>query len=117
MVSYLNSAGAVHSPHILMLSGVGPADHLKSMGIPVEVDLPGVGQHLKDHPIVETMWRTKCETMAFLKPNTGVINNFKSGKAIIRWLLTRKGPLSSNVRVSLSWNHDIASTERTTMNL
>ena len=53
------SAGAVGSPHILMLSGVGPADQLRRVGIPVIHDLPGVGQNLRDHPIVYVTWRTK----------------------------------------------------------
>ena len=44
------SAGAVGSPHLLMLSGIGPEDHLDSMGIDVKADLPGVGQNLNDHP-------------------------------------------------------------------
>ena len=42
------SAGAINSPQILMLSGVGPADHLKSLGIPVKADLR-VGDNLQDH--------------------------------------------------------------------
>ena len=42
-----------------MLSGVGPAGHLRSLGIPVVHDLPGVGQNLRDHPIVPVTWRTK----------------------------------------------------------
>ncbi len=46
------SAGAMASPQILMLSGVGPANHLREMGIPVVHELPGVGQNLRDHPIV-----------------------------------------------------------------
>ncbi len=44
------SAGAVASPQLLMLSGVGPKDHLRSLGIEVVHDLPGVGQNMKDHP-------------------------------------------------------------------
>ena len=44
------SAGAIASPQLLMLSGVGPADHLRSLGIQVVHDLAGVGQNLKDHP-------------------------------------------------------------------
>ena len=55
------SAGAIGSPHILMLSGVGPADNLRSVGIPVVHDLPGVGQNLRDHPHVFVTWRTKKE--------------------------------------------------------
>ena len=42
--------GAINSPHLLMLSGVGPAAHLESMGIAVVHDLPGVGENLRDHP-------------------------------------------------------------------
>ncbi|MCH9011069.1 MAG: GMC family oxidoreductase N-terminal domain-containing protein, partial [Chloroflexi bacterium] len=51
--------GAVGSPQLLLLSGVGPADHLRSLDIPVVHDLPGVGQNLRDHPIVFLTWRTK----------------------------------------------------------
>ena len=49
------SAGALATSQLLMLSGVGPADHLSSLGIPMVQDLPGVGQNLRDHPIV-TLW-------------------------------------------------------------
>ena len=44
------SAGPIGSPHILMLSGVGPAMHLEEFGIDVIHNLPGVGQNLRDHP-------------------------------------------------------------------
>ena len=53
------SAGAVGSPHMLMLSGVGPADHLAEFGIPSVADLPGVGQNLRDHPLAWVTWRTR----------------------------------------------------------
>ena len=53
------SAGAVGSPHILMLSGIGPADHLSDMGIEVVHDLQGVGQNLRDHPITPVSWSTR----------------------------------------------------------
>ena len=43
------AAGAIGSPHLLMLSGIGPADHLRSHGVDVKADLPGVGQDLQDH--------------------------------------------------------------------
>ena len=53
------SAGAIGSPHILMLSGVGPSSHLSDIGIPVVHDAPGVGQNLRDHPAFPLAWRTK----------------------------------------------------------
>ena len=46
------SAGAFDSPKLLLLSGIGDAEHLKALGIPVVADLPGVGQNLQDHPVV-----------------------------------------------------------------
>jgi len=53
------SAGAIKSPQLLMLSGVGEADHLRSLGIQVVHDLPGVGQNLRDHPVVPVRLRVK----------------------------------------------------------
>ena len=52
-------SGAIGSPHQLMLSGVGPADQLQEMGIPVLTDLPGVGKNLRDHPEIYVSWQTK----------------------------------------------------------
>ena len=46
------SGGAIASPHILMLSGVGPSEHLNSMNIPVVRELQGVGQNFRDHPLI-----------------------------------------------------------------
>jgi choline dehydrogenase-like flavoprotein len=53
------SAGAIASPQILMLSGIGPADHLRSMGIPVVHDSPGVGKNFRDHPMAPVRLRVK----------------------------------------------------------
>jgi len=53
------SGGAIGSPQLLMLSGVGPADHLRSLGLPVVHDLPGVGQNLRDHPQLVVLLRVK----------------------------------------------------------
>jgi choline dehydrogenase len=46
------SAGVIGSPRILLLSGIGPADDLRALGIPVAVNLPGVGRNLQDHPLL-----------------------------------------------------------------
>ena len=51
------SCGAIASPQILLLSGVGPAQHLRSLGINLVHDLPGVGENLRDHPAVFTLFR------------------------------------------------------------
>jgi choline dehydrogenase len=51
------SAGPIGSPHLLMLSGIGPADQLAEHGISLVKDVPGVGQNLRDHPTVHVSWR------------------------------------------------------------
>ena len=53
------SAGAIGSPHLLLLSGVGPADHLRHTGVQAVHHLPGVGKNLRDHPQVVLLWRTR----------------------------------------------------------
>jgi choline dehydrogenase len=58
------SAGAFHSPKLLMLSGIGPADHLQDVGIDVVVDLPGVGQNLQDHLQLPVAFRSKVDAPA-----------------------------------------------------
>ena len=53
------SGGAINSPHLLQISGVGPADHLQSIGVPVHHDLPGVGDNLSDHFVTRISHRVK----------------------------------------------------------
>jgi choline dehydrogenase len=76
------SGGAINSPHLLMLSGIGPADLLQSLDIPVVADLPGVGKNLQDHPGVLTYYKTKPsfsqfgshpETVAFVKTHPDLL--------------------------------------------
>jgi choline dehydrogenase len=62
------AAGAIASPHLLMLSGIGPADQLGAVGIRPVVDLPGVGRHLLDHPYVMTVWNTSEAVSSFPPP-------------------------------------------------
>jgi choline oxidase len=51
-------AGAFNSPQLLLLSGIGPADHLRQVGVPVRVALPGVGENLLDHPESVVIWES-----------------------------------------------------------
>ena len=51
------SSGAIASPQLLMLSGIGPSDHLQSFGIPVVLDSSGVGKNLRDHPSAAVIFR------------------------------------------------------------
>jgi choline dehydrogenase len=53
------SSGAIGSPHLLLLSGVGPVEHLNNMGVNVVHDLPGVGMNLRDHPSATVLFRAK----------------------------------------------------------
>jgi len=55
------ACGAVKSPQLLLLSGIGPADDLRAHGLPVAVDAPAVGVGLQDHPMVLTGWRAPGE--------------------------------------------------------
>ena len=63
-------SGTIVSPHLLLLSGVGPAAHLAEFDIPLVHDLPGVGQNLRDHPIATIVYRAKGERPDPLKPAT-----------------------------------------------
>ena len=85
------SAGAVGSPQLLMLSGVGPASHLEQLGVPVLVDLPGVGQNLNDHP--DFVLKYRCLQPVSIWPQTRLFGRTLAG---IRWLLRRDGICASN---------------------
>jgi len=61
----LLSAGAIQSPQLLMLSGIGPADHLRSLGIETLVDLPGVGQNYHDHVGVSVLTTIRGKDSAY----------------------------------------------------
>ena len=82
------SAGAINSPQLLMLSGIGPADHLADHDIPVVEELPGVGRNLQDHLQV----KVNC---ACKKPIT--LEGADSLWNILKYLFLKRGPLTSNV--------------------
>ena len=67
------SAGAIGSPHILLLSGVGPAKQLADFGIPLVADLPGVGEHLIDHLLV-TLTYNATPGVTITEKRVGVAN-------------------------------------------
>src|SRR5262249_39006959 len=79
--------GAVNSPQLLMLSGVGPAEHLREVGIPALVDLPGVGEGLQDH----LMTGVCCSCSARTLDGVGLFD-------ALSYLLGLRGRLTSNVR-------------------
>jgi choline dehydrogenase len=85
------SGGAFNSPHLLMLSGIGPADDLRRLGIAVQADLPGVGSNLHDHPLVYMKFRV-TEPIS-LSRYTRLDRKLGLGA---RWLLTKTGTGASN---------------------
>jgi choline dehydrogenase len=84
--------GAMNSPQLLQLSGVGPASLLQSHGIPVVEDLPGVGENLQDHFVVPITYRSARPVTI----NDIVNDPVKRTLAGLRYLLFRTGPLAAN---------------------
>jgi len=85
------ASGAINSPQLLMLSGIGPAAHLRQHGIPVVADRPGVGGNLTDH--LEFYFQVACEEPITLYGALGKLSQAKIGA---RWLLTREGLGATN---------------------
>jgi len=82
------ASGAIGSPQLLMLSGIGPADHLRSLGIEIIQHLPGVGRNLQDH--LGIILTYECTEPVSL------VNAEKIGN-VLRYMLFKQGPLTSNV--------------------
>ena len=86
------SGGTINSPHLLQVSGIGPAAHLQSIGVSVRHDLPGVGANLSDHYAIRISHRVK---------NAVSINELSRGlrlsREIARWLTTGRGALTFGV--------------------
>jgi choline dehydrogenase len=84
------SAGAVGSPQILQLSGIGDATHLKNLDIPVVLDAPSVGRNLQDHLQIRAVFKVKnAKTL-----NTMANSLIGKAKIGLEYLLKRSGPMS-----------------------
>ncbi|XP_044763967.1 glucose dehydrogenase [FAD, quinone] [Coccinella septempunctata] len=85
------SAGAINSPHILMLSGIGPAKHLQEKGIRVIRDAPGVGQNLQDHIAVGGL-------TFLIDPKVAIVmNRLVNINSALRYAIQENGPLTSSI--------------------
>ncbi len=86
------SGGALNSPHTLMLSGIGPAGHLREHGISVELDLPGVGENLQDH--LDIMARAKTKTPTSIGYS---LQKFPATvRDVLQWAMTGTGNFTVN---------------------
>lgn len=83
------TAGVVNTPQLLMLSGIGPAEHLRGLGIPVVQDLP-VGEGLQDHALARLSFRSRNVVTL----NRVVANPLRAGLAGLQYLVRRTGPLA-----------------------
>ena len=84
------SGGSINSPHLLLLSGVGPAADLMALGVRPVHDLPGVGENLQDHYGGQITWR--CNQPITM--NDVMLSKRRQLMAGLQWLLLRNGPLS-----------------------
>ena len=84
------SAGAIQSPQLLQLSGIGPPELLRRLGIPVVADLKGVGENLQDHYQARTIVRLRKRVSL----NDDVRNPWKLAAMGTQWLFRRSGPLT-----------------------
>ena len=85
------SGGSINSPQLLLLSGVGPANHLKEKGIEVKHNLQGVGRNLQDH--LETYIQQECKTSDTLY---SYVNKFNMLRIGVQWFLNKSGPCSTS---------------------
>ncbi len=81
-------AGAIGSPHLLQLSGIGSGEDLRHAGVAVRHELPGVGRNLQDHPFVTVIFAVSDQRTLYVA---------EQPRSVAEWLLRRSGPLSSTV--------------------
>jgi len=91
-IGVVMAAGSIKTPHILMLSGIGPSDHLKDFGIETKIDNPNVGSNLQDHIGIDYLYRSKVPT---LNKSLGTVSG--RIKSILEYLIFRSGPLSLSI--------------------
>jgi len=84
------SAGAIQSPKLLQLSGIGSAEHLRAHGIEVLHDSPGVGQNLREHFLIFLQFRLKHAADSYNEEFGG----FRLAKNVLKYLLFRSGPMA-----------------------
>lgn len=106
------SAGAINSPQILQLSGVGPTAVLQRHGIEIVHDMPGVGRNLQDHLAVDFHYRSKVPTL-----NDQLHSWHGKLQQGLRYLLTRGGPLSLGVNQAGGFARSRAGIDRPNMQL
>ncbi len=99
------SAGALHSPKLLQLSGIGPANVLQSLGIPLVLDSPGVGANMLEHRLLMMSYRLK-KPLSQNHEFTG-LNLVRN---VIRYAIFKSGPLASS-------SHEVAAFVRTSQDL
>ncbi|UOQ44323.1 choline dehydrogenase [Halobacillus salinarum] len=85
------SGGAINTPQLLQISGVGDPEHLRSVGVTPKVNLPGVGENLQDH--LEVYVQHSCPLPVSEQPN---LNKARMPLIGLQWLLGRKGPAATN---------------------
>jgi choline dehydrogenase len=83
-------AGALESPRLLQISGVGPADHLRDIGVGVVVDLPGVGANSRDHFAHVSQWRVRDHALSENREYVG----WRLARNVLRYYARRTGPLA-----------------------
>lgn len=91
------SGGAIGSPQLLMLSGIGPAESLQRLGIDVVHDLPGVGSNLQDHVYVHVLARVfeQFSINAAIRKSTSILRSWQLLPHVVEYLLSGKGLLAS----------------------
>src|ERR1700720_4714005 len=94
------AGGTINSPHLLQVSGIGPAAHLQSIGVAVVHDLPGVGANLSDHYAIRISHRVKdAVSINELSRGTRLLGE------IVRWLVTGRGALTFGVSSAQAFAH------------